>query len=73
MTVQMYANLKKIPLKSANVEVTIDRESKEESHFTRKISFEGDITEEQKTKLLEIANKCPIHKILSSKVTITTT
>ena len=32
----------------------------------------GDLTEEQRTRLLEIANKCPVHKTLTSKIDIRT-
>jgi putative redox protein len=38
--------------------------------ITVTISFTGDLSEEQKTRLLEIANKCPVHHTLVSKVQI---
>jgi putative redox protein len=34
------------------------------------ISLTGDLSEEQKSRLLEIANKCPVHRTLVSKVQI---
>ena len=33
----------------------------------------GDITDEQKQSLLDVANKCPVHKILSNPIQINTT
>lgn len=71
ITVQMYANRKAWPLESTEVLVTTDSEGAE-SHLTRQITFRGNLDEEQKTKLMEIANKCPIHKLLESNVKIET-
>jgi putative redox protein len=36
----------------------------------RKVSFEGNLTEEQHTRLQEIAHKCPVHKTLTSSIVI---
>jgi uncharacterized OsmC-like protein len=33
----------------------------------------GALTEEQRTKLLEIANRCPVHQTLGSKIEVNTT
>lgn len=73
ITVQMYANRKQMKLESTNVTVKIESESKEASTISRQIEFVGDLTQEEKGKLLEIANKCPIHKLLESKITVATT
>jgi putative redox protein len=72
ITVQMYANRKGWPLTSTNVKVTVDKEGAE-SHIAREISFVGELSDEQKARLLEIADKCPIHKLLTSHISITTT
>jgi len=37
------------------------------------IRLAGDFTEEQRTRLLEIANKCPVHRTLTSEINIRTT
>lgn len=71
ITLQMYANRQKWNLESADVKVTIDKEGAE-SHISREINLRGDLTAEQKSRLLEIANKCPIHKLLTSKIELTT-
>jgi len=41
--------------------------------FTRRVSVEGKITREQREKLVEIANKCPVHKTMSRPSKIVTT
>jgi uncharacterized OsmC-like protein len=38
----------------------------------RDIHFAGSLTSEQRSKLLEIANKCPVHRTLTSEIVITT-
>ncbi len=40
------------------------------ARITRKIHIEGDFTEEQHNRMLEIADRCPIHKVLREKVDI---
>lgn len=71
ITVQMYANRKAWPLESIGVVVTTDSEGSN-SHLTRQITFTGELDEEQVTRLLDIANKCPIHKLLTSNIEIET-
>lgn len=81
ITVRMYADLKNIPLDKITVtlkhekihaEDCRDCETKEGKvdKITRNITFEGDLTEEQRNKLFEIANKCPVHRTLSSEIVI---
>jgi putative redox protein len=72
ITVQMYADRKGIPLESTDVKVTTISEGAE-SVISRELSFRGNLTPEQKTRLTEIADKCPIHKLLESKIAIQTT
>ena len=70
ITVQMYANRKEWPLTSCNVVVKIEKEAADGAIFKRDISFTGDLTDEQRTRLFEIANKCPIHKLLETKIEV---
>lgn len=83
MTLRMYADLKKIPLKKTTVKLSIEKiyasdcancEDKNAriDHITRQIELEGELSEEQRAKLLEIANKCPVHRTLTSKILIST-
>ena len=39
-------------------------------HIAREISLSGPLTDEQRDKLLEIANKCPVHRTLTSEIKI---
>jgi putative redox protein len=41
-------------------------------HIERLIELEGTLSQDQCTKLLEIADKCPVHRTLTSKIIITT-
>ena len=67
----MYADQKSWPLQSANVKVSIDKEGLE-SHIIREITLIGALSSEQRERLLAIANKCPIHKMLTRKIEIST-
>ncbi|MES2769626.1 MAG: OsmC family protein [Bdellovibrionota bacterium] len=73
ITVQMYANRKGIPLESVDVKISITKEGKEGNEITREVKFKGNLTEEQKTMLLAIAEKCPIHHFLVRGANIRTT
>jgi putative redox protein len=83
MTLRMYADFKKIPLKKITVRLTHEKAYAKDcencesdnariDHLDREIELEGDLTEDQRQKLLEIANKCPVHRTLTSKIMITT-
>ena len=71
ITVQMYADRKKWELVSTDVKVE-STTSAEQTLFTREISFRGNLDEDQKARLLDIANHCPIHKLLSGPIKIET-
>lgn len=72
ITVTMYAQRKNWPLQDINVQVEITKEEKGETEIQRRIHFIGDLTAEQHQRLVEIANKCPIHRLLESHITIAT-
>lgn len=72
ITLKMYAQRKQWPLESAEVNVELE-EKGDLTQFIRKIKFNGPLDPDQKKRLLEIANHCPIHKILSGKISIQTT
>jgi putative redox protein len=69
-TLQLYAKRKGWDVSHLKVEVKIEKEGAE-SVFSRKIHW-GEVTDEQREKLLEIANKCPIHKLLESSIRVET-
>lgn len=70
ITVQMYANRKGWPLSSTDVKVEIVAETGTATSIRREISFTGELDDEQRKRLFEIANKCPIHRLLIGTVDI---
>ncbi|MEM9494832.1 MAG: alpha/beta fold hydrolase [Pseudomonadota bacterium] len=72
MTMKMYARRKKWPLD--DVEVRVTRAAGEDAHVSRilekSIKIHGDLSDEQRARLQEIADKCPVHRMLSEGVEI---
>ncbi|TGP41180.1 OsmC family peroxiredoxin [bacterium M00.F.Ca.ET.228.01.1.1] len=69
VTLKMYAQRKGWPLDE--VHVTLDIETGDEgSTIDRKIRLHGELSDEQRERLLQIANACPVHKILTRSITI---
>ena len=71
MTLKMYAERKSWDLQDAIVTVDILRTNEVET-FNRTIQLLGNLDTEQCERLLEIANKCPVHKALAGKIEINT-
>ncbi len=83
MTVGMYARRKAWPLESVTVRLrhsriyaadcaTCETEEGMLDRIERDLQFIGALTDEQRAKLLEISNKCPVHRTLSSEIDIQT-
>ena len=83
MTIRLYADAKKLPLKRVAVHLTHDKihavdcescETKEGKidRIDREITLEGDLSTEQRAKLMEIADKCPVHRTLHSEIDVRT-
>jgi putative redox protein len=71
MTVKMYADRKAWPLEA--VEVHLTQEKVGDTHrLHRVVTLKGTLDEEQRQKLMEIANKCPVHKTLTGKIEVQT-
>jgi len=81
MTTNLYARRKGWPLTRVTVRLRQRRvhaadclECKSQEgyihHIERSVTLEGDLTEEQRSRLQEIAHKCPVHKTLSSEIVI---
>jgi putative redox protein len=71
MTLKMYASRKSWGLENAIVTVDINRADDVE-RFTRDITLVGNLDAEQITRLMDIADKCPVHKALIGTITIET-
>lgn len=73
-TVRMYADRKEWSLEGINVTLNLTRdEEKNTTLIKRDIEFIGDLGPEQRDRLLAVANKCPIHKVLTNPISIETT
>jgi len=73
-TLRMYADRKEWDVEKIHAEVSFERDPKAEvTSFTREITITGDLTEEQRSRLLIIANKCPVHQILTHAIEVQTT
>jgi putative redox protein len=65
MTVRLYATRKAWPLKAVSVRVLHRRDGlAAKDRFARELVLEGDLTADQRGRLLDIANRCPIHQTL---------
>lgn len=82
MTIRMYARRKKIALAHVSVDVRHDKVHAEDcadcekgakiDRFERIITLEGDLDDGTRARLLEIADKCPVHRTLHSRIDIET-
>lgn len=74
VTLRMYADRKGWPLAGVQVKIEFTRDAAlNVSNITRDISLEGELSDEQRARLLSIANACFIHKTLSNPINIVTT
>ena len=71
ITLRMYADRKEWNLESIEVSVDVNQNNSE-SLFERMIILNGDLSQEQTNKLLDIANHCPVHKLLHNSISIHT-
>ena len=83
MTVALYARRKQWPLRRVRVQLAHSRVWAQDcaacltqpahlDRIERVIEFSGDLTEEQRRRLIEIAERCPIHRTLTSGIDIVT-
>jgi len=84
MTLRLYAGRKNIPLLRTQVRLQHSRiyaadcadcETKDGmiDRIERTITLSGNLNDEQRSRLLEIADKCPVHRTLRSEIDIQTT
>ena len=83
MTISLYARRKQWPLEAVTVRLrhskiyAVDCENCETKdgkldRIEREVELHGALNEEQRARLLDIANKCPVHKTLTSEIDIRT-
>ncbi|WP_299211524.1 bifunctional alpha/beta hydrolase/OsmC family protein [uncultured Aquimarina sp.] len=84
MTIKMYVARKGWDLQNVEVHTSYDKKHMEDCEncedptakidtFEREIKLEGDLDEKQITRILQIADKCPVHKTLHSETQVITT
>lgn len=83
MTLRIYANRKKWPLEHVEVELsharshpndceTCDETTAQLEHIDRTITLTGNLTDDQRSALLVIADKCPVHRTLHAGLVVST-
>lgn len=84
MTIRMYASRKKWDLEEVRVHLSHEKvhstdaggdsnKKNQIDQITRIVELEGNLDDKQKARLLEIANKCPVHRTLHNEVVVETT
>jgi putative redox protein len=68
---RMYANRKGYDVPSIEVKVHTE-EVNGKTVFHRHVYFSGSLEAAQRARMLEIANKCPIHKLLTNPIEVIT-
>ena len=83
MTMRLYAENKKLPLDRVSVSLTHNKIHAEDclncetkvgmlDRIDRNITLEGALSAEERKRLMEIADKCPVHRTLKSEIDIRT-
>lgn len=72
-TVKMYANRKGWDLQELKLKIELKRDEENNKTFiSRTLEVIGNLDESQRKRLVHIANSCPVHKILTNPIEITT-
>jgi putative redox protein len=74
ITIRMYADRKQFDLESIKIHLEIckEEEMSKSTTINRKIELNGNLDDAQRERLMQIADKCPVHKILSNPISILT-
>jgi putative redox protein len=83
MTIRMYANHKKLPLDDVSVVLSHSRQHREDCEncdaeprqievLQKLVTLKGDLSDAERRRLLEIADRCPVHRTLHSELEVRT-
>jgi putative redox protein len=75
LTLELYLKRKDLAVRSLRVSVEHEERSTPEGvHYQlkRRLHIDGDISDEDRAKLLAIAQKCPIHRVLTGEIEVDT-
>ena len=84
ITLRMYADRKGWPLEAVEVKLQhekihcddcagVEKPGARIDHFTREISLEGPLDDDQRKRMLQIADRCPVHRTIEKPAEVTTT
>ena len=71
ITMEMYAERKGWEIGAVEVEVEVEYEGFAPTSFTASINLPGELGDEQRERLLVIAGKCPVHRVIARGAPIT--
>jgi putative redox protein len=71
ITVEMYAERKGWEIGRIEVDVEMEYDGAVPSGFAVGLKLPGELSDEQRQKLLKIATKCPVHKVLAGEASVT--
>ena len=75
ITARMYADRKEWPMEAITVDVdyeAVDEDDEKRDRFHCRVRIEGDLSEEQRRRITEIASRCPVHRTLERGASIET-
>lgn len=68
MTIRMYAEQQGLALSGVTTKVKLDRSKPEETVFEYEIELQGELSEQDRTSLLDVAAKCPVRRTLVKRI-----
>lgn len=74
ITLQMYARRKEWPLAGVEVDLAFNPQGKPENgtDIVRRVTLHGELDDAQRARLLEIADRCPINRVLTGEIRVAT-
>ena|SRR5690242_5434716 len=68
ITVRMCATREGMPLKGITTRVSLDRSEPDEAVFHHEVELQGELTPEQRAKLMKVARACPVRRTLMRNI-----